>query len=42
MFDLLGQHAEARKQYDAVVALGEEFSQAQVARKLEQSPYTGK
>ncbi|MGC1783020.1 MAG: tetratricopeptide repeat protein [Acidobacteriaceae bacterium] len=42
MLDLLGQRAEAKQQYDAVLALGEEFSQAQEARKLEQSPYTGK
>lgn len=42
MLDLLGQRAEAKKQYDAVLALGEEFSQAQAARKLEQSPYTEK
>jgi TolA-binding protein len=42
MLDLLGQRAEAKKQYDAVLALGGEFSQAQVARKLEQSPYTEK
>ena len=41
MLDLLGQHAEARKQYDAVLALGMEFSQAQEAKKFEQSPYTG-
>jgi tetratricopeptide (TPR) repeat protein len=42
MRDLLGQHAEAKKQYDAVLALGEEFSQADSARKFEQSPYTDK
>jgi TolA-binding protein len=42
MYDLLGQRASARKQYDAVLALGEEFSQADDARKFKESPYTGK
>ncbi len=42
MHDLLGQHAEAKKQYEAVVALGPEFSQADAARKFEASPYSGK
>ncbi len=42
MYDLLGQHAQAKQQYDAVVALGADFSQAQMASKFEQSPYTGK
>jgi hypothetical protein len=42
MYDLLGQRTEAKRQYDAVLALGEEFSQAESARKFEQSPYTGK
>ncbi len=41
MYDLLGQHAQAKQQYDDVLALGADFSQAQMARKLEQSPYTG-
>jgi tetratricopeptide (TPR) repeat protein len=42
MDDLLGQHSEAKKQYDAVLALGAEFSQATAARQYQQSPYTGK
>ncbi len=42
MEDLLGQHPQAKKQYDAVLALGSEFSQATDAQKFEQSPYTGK
>lgn len=42
MYDLLGERTEAKKQYDAVLALGAEFSQADIARKFEQSPYTGK
>lgn len=41
MYDLLGQRAQAKKQYDSVLALGEEFSQAQLAREYEKSPYTG-
>jgi tetratricopeptide (TPR) repeat protein len=42
MYDLLGERAEAKKQYDAVVALGTEFSQADSAKKFEQSPYSDK
>ncbi|MEO6830232.1 MAG: hypothetical protein ABI164_10530, partial [Acidobacteriaceae bacterium] len=42
MYDLLDQPAQAKKQYDAVLALGTEFSQAEAARKFEQSPYRGK
>jgi tetratricopeptide (TPR) repeat protein len=42
MYDLLGQRDQAKKQYDAVIALGIEFSQADAARKYERSPYTGK
>jgi tetratricopeptide (TPR) repeat protein len=42
MYDLLGERTEAKKQYDAVLALGTEFSQADSARKFEESPYTGK
>jgi tetratricopeptide (TPR) repeat protein len=41
MYDLLGQRAQAKSQYDAVLALGGQFSQAIAARKFEQSPYTG-
>ncbi len=41
MYDLQGQHPEAKKQYEAVLALGTEFSQADSARKYEQFPYTG-
>ncbi len=40
MYDLLGQRAEAKTQYEAVLALGGEFSQADSAKKYEQSPYT--
>lgn len=42
MCDLLGRHAEAKKQYDAVLALGAEYSQAEAAEKFERSPYQGK
>jgi tetratricopeptide (TPR) repeat protein len=42
MYDLLGQRGEAKTQYDAVIALGAEFSQADSAKKFEQSPYSGK
>ncbi len=41
MEDLLGRHADAKKQYDAVLALGRDFSQAEAAEKYERSPYTG-
>lgn len=42
MMDLLGNHAQAKKQYDAVLALGGNSDQAEVATKLEASPYRGK
>ncbi len=42
MLDLLGQPAEAKKQYDAVLALGAQYSQADEATKFEQSRYKGK
>ena len=42
MLDLLGRHAPAKKQYDAVLALGTDSVQAQLASKLETSPYRGK
>ncbi|MHB1935709.1 MAG: hypothetical protein ACYCOR_03910 [Acidobacteriaceae bacterium] len=42
MLDLLGQHAQARKQYDAVLALGTNSDQAKPAAKYESSPYSGK
>ncbi len=42
MEDLLGQHDEAKKQYDAVLALGPGYSQADDARKFEHTPYDGK
>jgi hypothetical protein len=42
MFDLLGQRAEAKQQYDAVLALGTDSDQAERASKFEVSPYHGK
>ncbi len=42
MFDLMRQHAQATQQYEAVLALGRGSSQGDQARKLEQSPYSGK
>ncbi len=42
MLDLLGQHEQARKQYDAVLALGAESDQAESAEKYEKSPYKGR
>ena len=42
MMDLLGRHAQAKKQYDAVLALGANSDQAELATKLENSPYRGK
>lgn len=42
MFDLMRQHDQARQQYEAVLALGSDSSQGDQARKLEQSPYSGK
>lgn len=42
MEDLLHQRAAAKQQYDAVLALGREYSQAEEAAKYENSPYTGK
>ena len=42
MEDLLGHRAAARQQYQAVIALGAQYSQAQTAQKLQESPYRGK
>ena len=42
MFDLLGQRAEAKQQYDAVLALGTDSDQAERATKYESSHYRGK
>ena len=42
MFDLLGERVQARKQYDAVLALGTDSDQAGSARKYENSPYKGR
>ncbi|MES2220877.1 MAG: hypothetical protein V4587_07915 [Acidobacteriota bacterium] len=42
MFDLLGQRAQAKQQYDAVLALGTDSDQAERATKYETSPYRGK
>lgn len=41
MYDLLHERAQAEKQYDAVLDLGAEFSQAQLAKKYKSEPYTG-
>jgi tetratricopeptide (TPR) repeat protein len=42
MLDLLGEHAQARKQYDAVLAFGADSDQAESATKYEKSPYKGR
>ncbi len=42
MLDLLGRRAQAKQQYDAVLALGAESDQAERAAKFETSPYRGK
>ncbi|HET9101416.1 MAG TPA: hypothetical protein VFN62_13560 [Acidobacteriaceae bacterium] len=42
MFDLLGQRAKAKQQYDSVLALGKDSDQAERATKYEASPYSGK
>lgn len=42
MFDLLGRRDAAKKQYDAVLELGEDSSQAQSAKQFEHSPYKGR
>ncbi len=42
MLDLLGRRAEAKKQYDAVLALGADSDQADRATKFEASPYKGR
>jgi tetratricopeptide (TPR) repeat protein len=42
MFDLLGQHTQAKQQYDAVLALGTDSDQAEHATKYESTPYVGK
>ncbi len=42
MFDLLGQRAQAKQQYDAVLALGADSDQAVRATRYESSPYHGK
>jgi tetratricopeptide (TPR) repeat protein len=39
--DLLGHRQQAIQQYDAVIALGSQFSQAQEASQLRRTPYTG-
>lgn len=40
MFDLLHQQASAKQQYEAVLALGKDSSQAARARKFQQTPYS--
>jgi tetratricopeptide (TPR) repeat protein len=42
MLDLLGRRAQAKQQYDAVLALGADSDQADRARKFEASPYREK
>jgi len=42
MFDLLGQRAQAKQQYDDVLALGADSDQAQRAATYKTSPYSGK
>ncbi|MGH9615423.1 MAG: hypothetical protein ACRD28_01695 [Acidobacteriaceae bacterium] len=42
MLDLLGQRAEAKEQYEAVLALGANSDQAQRAVEYEKSQYSGK
>lgn len=42
MYDLLDQRAQAKQQYDAVLALGTDSDQAERATKYESSPYRGK
>ncbi|HZC44286.1 MAG TPA: hypothetical protein VE195_08930 [Acidobacteriaceae bacterium] len=42
MLDLLGQRAQAKQQYDAVLALGTDSDQAERAVKYQTSPYRGK
>jgi hypothetical protein len=42
MLDLLGRRAQAKQQYDAVLALGADSDQAERARKFEASPYQEK
>jgi tetratricopeptide (TPR) repeat protein len=42
MYDLLGQRAQAKQQYDAVLALGIDSDQAVRADRYEASPYRGK
>ena len=42
MLDLLGHRAQAKQQYDAVLALGTDSDQAERATRYEDSPYRGK
>ena len=42
MFDLLGQRAQAKQQYEAVLALGTDSDQAERATRYEASAYRGK
>ena len=42
MFDLLGQRAQAKQQYDAVLAMGRDSDQAERATRYEASPYHGR
>jgi hypothetical protein len=42
MLDLLGRHAQAKEQYQAVLALGADSDQAERASRYENSPYHGK
>jgi tetratricopeptide (TPR) repeat protein len=42
MYDLLGQRAQAKQQYDAVLSLGSDSDQAVRATRYESSPYRGK
>ncbi|MGO8719408.1 MAG: hypothetical protein ACLQMO_09350 [Acidobacteriaceae bacterium] len=42
MLDLLGRHAQAKEQYQAVLALGADSDQAERATRYEASPYRAK
>jgi hypothetical protein len=42
MYDLLDQRAQAKQQYDAVLALGTDSDQAERATKYKSSPYRGR
>jgi predicted Zn-dependent protease len=42
MYDLLGERARAKQQYNAVLALGSDSDQAERATRFESTPYRGK